>query len=240
MAPFQNWKNDKRKSSSLNGTLPPPILEQLNNYSMCGTESLQRLCLLAEDIIKRDIPGDFVECGVCNGGSAAALAYTLRKTEKKMWLYDSFQGMPEVSEVDGVAAQSYVGKCIGLPEKVKEAMRISKLSEDRYIVRAGWFDDTFQQPLPETIALLHIDADWYDSVSLCLNTFYDRVSEGGLIILDDFGHWEGCREAFYDFICAHQLKPLIERSGHTQAFWVKERTHNREFAGQSFTLPIQL
>src|SRR5206468_12484893 len=54
--------------------------------------------------------------------------------------------------------------------------------------------------LPELVSILHIDADWYDSVLLALNTFYDRVAEGGIVVLDDFGHKEGCREAFYDFI----------------------------------------
>jgi O-methyltransferase len=67
---------------------------------------------------------------------------------------------------------------------------------------------------------------------LSLNTFYDLVPDGGIIILDDFGHWEGCREAFYDFIAQRKLKPLLERFGHTQAFWIKERIHNRDFTGQ--------
>ena len=78
-----------------------------------------------------------------------------------------------------------------------------------------------------SIAFLHIDADWYDSVQLALETFYDRVSTGGVIILDDFGHWEGCREAFYDFAADRGIKPLLERFGHTQAYWIKDRTHNR-------------
>jgi O-methyltransferase len=68
---------------------------------------------------------------------------------------------------------------------------------------------------------LHIDADWYDSVFYSLETFYQRVSDGGFIVLDDFGHWEGAREAFYDFCMEHSIKPLIERTGYTQAFWRK-------------------
>ena len=92
--------------------------------------------------------------------------------------------------------------------------------------------DTFCQELPPQVCLLHIDADWFESVDLALNTFYDRVTSGGIIVLDDFGHWEGCRRAFYEFAAKRQIHPLLERFGHTQAFWIKDRKHNREFIGR--------
>ncbi|MDD1419088.1 TylF/MycF family methyltransferase [Dolichospermum sp. ST_sed1] len=210
----------------------PPEIEQLNNYSMSGIRVLKKLYILGQDILNRSIPGDFVECGVCNGGSAAAIALSLRSTGRKVWLYDSFLGMPETKEVDGLAAAKYVGRCVGAEEKVREAMEIAGFANENYIIRKGWFQDSFQAPLPQAVSLLHIDADWYDSVMLSLNTFYDLVPEGGIIILDDFGHWEGCREAFYDFTAQRGIKPLLERFGHTQIFWVKERSNNREFAGK--------
>lgn len=210
----------------------PPEIEQLQPYSMCGTQVLKKLYILAQDIVDRKIPGDVVECGVCNGGSAAAISLALGKTSRKIWLYDSFMGLPETTETDGEFATTYVGACVGTPEKVKDAMAIAGVCEQDYIIQEGWFKDTFQKPLPKSISLLHIDADWYDSVMLSLNTFYELVSEGGTIILDDFAHWEGCREAFYDFAARRNIKPLLERFGYTQAFWVKGRTHNREFVGR--------
>lgn len=210
----------------------PPELEQLNFYSMSGIQVLNKLNTIAQDVVNRKIPGDFVECGVCNGGSAAAIACALRDTERKVWLYDSFMGMPATKEVDGQVAATYVGACVGAEEKVRQAMQISRFSEENYKIQKGWFEETFKTPLPQTVSLLHIDADWYDSVTLSLNTFYDLVPDGGVIILDDFGHWEGCREAFYDFIAQRGLKPLLERFGHTQAFWLKGREHNRELAGK--------
>lgn len=210
----------------------PEELALLTSYSMAGLQVLEKLYVLGRDVVARNISGDWVECGVCNGGSAAAIACAFRDTDRKGWLYDSFMGMPSTREVDGRAADQYIGACVGSEDKVREALRIVHYSENNYIIRRGHFKDTFRDPTPQTISFLHVDADWYDSVILSLKTFYDLVAEGGVIVLDDFGHWEGCREAFYDFVKQRGLKPLLERFGHTQAFWVKGRMHNREFVGR--------
>ena len=140
--------------------------------------------------------------------------------------------MSKPKPVDGAFAAQYADALVGSEEKAREAMQIVRFPEGKCIIRKGWFSDTFTEPLPQKVSLLHIDADWYDNVTLSLNTFYDRVAAGGIIILDDFGHWEGCREAFYDFVQQRGIKPVLERFGHTQAFWVKGRTHNREFVGK--------
>jgi O-methyltransferase len=221
-----------RQGESQVGETEPAEIVGLDRYSMSGNRVLQKLYRLGRDVVTRDIAGDFVECGVCNGGSAAAIACGLRSSGRRVWLYDSFQGVPKPSEIDGACAANFTGAWVGELENVKRAMEIAGVADKDYIVRAGWFKDTFRLPLPERVSILHIDADWYDSVLLSLNTFYDRVGEGGIVVLDDFGHWEGCREAFYDFISQRHLKPLLERFGHTQAFWVKGRAHNREFSGK--------
>jgi O-methyltransferase len=203
-------------------------LKAISAYSMGSFLTLENLNALAVDVLERDIQGDFVECGVFNGGSAAAVACAIRSSDRKIWLYDSFEGMPEITAADGPVAADFVGECVGDEAKVHAAMRLARFPEDRYVIRKGWFQDTFTAgPMSGSVAFLHIDADWYDSVQLALETFYDRVSTGGVIILDDFGHWEGCREAFYDFAADRGIKPLLERFGHTQAYWIKDRTHNR-------------
>jgi O-methyltransferase len=207
----------------------PSRLLEIASYSLATPE-----ILLAHYFIARDeallVPGDLVECGVLNGGSAAAMALALRDTAKRAWLYDSFAGMPEPSDRDGTDARQFAGACVGSEEMVYRALATVGFERSRAIVRKGWFSETFKLPLPERVSILHVDADWYDSVILALDTFYDRVSVGGVIILDDFGHWEGCREAYYDFVARRGIRPLLERFGHTQAFWVKERTHNRTAA----------
>jgi O-methyltransferase len=210
----------------------PSELERIAPYALGGVRVLAKLQRIAQDLVERKIEGDFVECGVFNGGSAAGIAAVLRDGPQRVWLYDSFEGMPTTSAQDGKTAAEFVGACKGEEAKVLEAFAIARFPRERVVVRKGWFEATFKEPLPEKVALLHLDCDWYESVLLSLRTFYDRVAEGGVIILDDFGHWEGCREAFYDFAAEKKLKPLLERFGHTQAFWVKGRTHNRELLGR--------
>lgn len=208
------------------------IFAQIESYSVCGRQVLEKQYVLAQDVVNRQVPGDFVECGVYNGGSASAIAMALRHTGKKAWLYDSFAGMPKTTKKDGPLASQYAGLYIGSEEKVREAFNIISFPEDKLIIRKGWFKDTLRDPLPKEVSILHIDCDWYDSVMLTLGTFYDLVAEGGVILLDDFGHWEGCREAFYDFVRKRNISPLLERFGYTQAFWIKGRKHNREFIGK--------
>lgn len=211
----------------------PSALEKLQPFTMSSADALRCLYRIGRDLSERGIAGDIVECGVFNGGSAGALACSLGKEPRHFWLYDSFAGMPPASAADGPAAAPYEGKGVGSVEKVREAMRLAGMAETAFTIRPGWFADTFQQPLPERVALIHIDCDWYDSVTLTLRTFYDRVSEGGVVILDDFGHWDGAREAFYDFISERGLKPLVERFGHSQLFWLKGRANNRDARGRA-------
>src|SRR6266851_6483086 len=157
----------------------PPEIAKLQMYSMTGPRVLTELYILAKDVIARKVAGDFVECGVCNGGSAAAIAHAFKDTDRRVWLYDSFQGLPAPEEVDGPSASDYTGKCVGSEAKVKEAMRIARFSDEHCIIRKGWFQETFQSELPRVVSFLHIDSDWYDSVMLSLVTFYDLVAEGG-------------------------------------------------------------
>jgi len=208
----------------------PTELAALNNFSMCGIDLLVHLYRLGQYVTAQKIEGDFVECGVCNGGSAAAIACAFRGTKRHVWLYDSFEGLPEPNNVDGTDARDWVGKCLGSEDRVREALTLARFPEEDYTIRKGWFQDTFHQALPGVISLLHIDADWYESVMFSLDTFYDRVSDGGIVVLNDFGHWEGCREAFYDFAQKRNLRPVLERVGHTEAYWIKGRTHNRGFS----------
>ena len=206
--------------------LDAKLLQQVRPYTLGSVKKLSNLKRLASSIRERGVEGDFVECGTYKGGSAAVLA-TEMNPGLHLWLYDSFEGMPAAEEVDGTDAGAWVGKLGASEEDVKEVLSIVGLSHEQYTIRKGWFDQTFLQPLPERVALLHCDADWHASVTAVLETFYPRVAEGGVVILDDFGWWEGCREAFYDFCAKHGEKPLLERVDCDQAYWIKGKTNNR-------------
>lgn len=203
------------------------LFPKIQAYTYCSIGKLNTLKKACEYINRNSISGDCVECGTYKGGSAAIISKYM-DSNRHLWLYDSFAGLPETSPVDGEDAKQWIGGCYAHVEDVYEVMNLVGTSGDRYTIKKGWFKDTFvADGLPEKVALLHCDADWYDSVYLVLDTFYHRISEGGCIILDDFGFWEGCREAMYDFCFTYKVKPLIERVETDQAFWIKGRTNNR-------------
>jgi hypothetical protein len=83
---------------------------------------------------------------------------------------------------------------------VQEVLRRCQVPAEQVTIVKGWFEETVPSLPVERIALLHIDADWYDSVKLVLEHLYDRVSPGGYVILDDYGYWEGCRRACHEFL----------------------------------------
>ena len=94
-------------------------------------------------------------------------------------------------------------------EKVKRIFRRFRLSLQHVNTVAGWFDETLQTAGVQTIALLHIDADWYASVKIVLETFYDKVVEGGFVVLDDYWRWPGYREAVTDYLKEHQIQGVV-------------------------------
>lgn len=203
------------------------LIRQVKPYTLCSSDRIKSLIKLSKDINFKGVKGDFVECGTYKGGTAAILSKFMG-SGRKLWLYDSFEGMPESTYKDGYAAKEWIGKCVSSVEDVKEVMRLLSIPEQRYFIKKGWFQQTFPCKLPRKVALLHCDADWYESISLVLDTFYPLISEYGCIILDDFGYWEGCREAFYDFCMRHNEKPLLERVGVYQTYWIKGKQNNRD------------
>ena len=170
-------------------------------YTLVGFDPLHCLYALAERIDLERIAGDVVECGVYKGGTAAVLARvaTHSRMRRTVWLFDSFQGLPPAAAIDGVKAEAYVGKLTANPEEVQELLRKTGADLRRVRLVAGFFQETFSTVEIPQIALLNIDADWYESVKLCLEKFYDCVVPGGFISLDDYGFWPGCKAAVDEF-----------------------------------------
>ena len=144
---------------------------------------------------------------------------------RKLWLFDSFRGLPAPSNKDGKQAREtyFQGWCHGETEKVERIFRRFQLSLQHVNIIAGWFDETLQTADLQTIAILHIDADWYASVKIVLETLYDKVVEGGFVVLDDYWRWPGCREAVTDYLKEHQILHggRIATNGSTTAFIFK-------------------
>ncbi|NQT04491.1 MAG: class I SAM-dependent methyltransferase [Dehalococcoidia bacterium] len=186
---------------------------------------LVALYKLSREIDRQPIPGNIVECGVRNGGSSAVMASVFRKSSlcRDMWLFDSFEGLPEPTAEDGYKAQTeyHEGKCLGSVDAVKEILNQLSIPENRVHIIEGWFEETFPSVKTNKVALLHIDADWYESVKLCLEKFYDSVCPGGFIALDDYGHWEGCRRATDEFLKKRSLDIKLVRVDDTGHYFQK-------------------
>lgn len=173
----------------------------VSSYTMVGRKRLETLYRLGRSINESGVPGDIVECGVWNGGTAAVLASAgMTDIGRRLWLFDSFEGLPEPTQVDGERAKSYEGKLVASVVRVQEVLSQVGAPLDRVEIVKGWFEDTFPTVEIPQIALLHVDADWYASVKLALERFYDAVQPGGYIVFDDYGYWQGCKKAVDEFM----------------------------------------
>lgn len=179
-------------------------------YTMVGRARLKSLYQNALGICRHNIPGDFVECGTCRGGSAALLGMVVKthsKVPRKVYACDTFEGMPEPFAVDthnGIPASDY-----GFPAgSLKAPMETgileisSKLGLQGIITPVkGFFRDTLPDLAQniQDIALLHADGDWYESTMDIFSNLYSHMTPSGFIQIDDYGFWEGCRRAVEDF-----------------------------------------
>ncbi|HEY6946520.1 MAG TPA: TylF/MycF/NovP-related O-methyltransferase [Candidatus Acidoferrum sp.] len=183
-------------------------------------ESLARLARRLED---EQIPGDIVECGVYKGGTAALLARTATHSRlpRTLWLFDVFGGMPPASAADGPSAARWVGSLKSTAPRVERLLRRTGANLSRVRIVPGLFQQTFPAVRVPEIALLNLDADWYESVKLCLATFYDSVVPRGFISIDDYGAWPGCRLAVDEFFRARVLSYPLQRVDET-AHWFQK------------------
>jgi O-methyltransferase len=200
-----------------------PLLEKVRPFTMVPVESLTDLAQLVGTALTFNIPGDFVECGVWRGGASFLMADLLRQAGvkgRKVWLFDSFEGLPPPAELDGEAALAYarnkdspeyLDNCRASLEEVRRSAADLGLGPYTEFVK-GWFDQTLpaQRDRIGPIAILRIDGDWYSSVRCCLDNLYDRVADGGFVVFDDYYTYDGCAIAAHEFLGARRLAHRLE------------------------------
>ncbi len=171
-------------------------------HTMCGAARLRGLYRAVQHVVAHGIPGCLVECGAARGGSAGLMGLTLQRlgASRPLWVFDTFAGLPAPTEADGDPAvtEPWTGGCAGSLGEVEALFERLGIRAQAHLVK-GLFQDTLPAADVGPIALLHIDGDWYESVRTCLEHLYDRVSPGGIIQLDDYGHWPGARKAVDEF-----------------------------------------
>jgi len=209
--------------------------------------SLERLCATSisiDYIVCNNIPGDVVECGVWRGGTSILMAAKLANTKssKTVFLFDTFEGMTkptwhDVHSTTGVNALSTFNQlqtvshnewCFASFDDVQSNIKNFGLSQFTRLVK-GPVEETLltESNLPSLISLLRLDTDWYESTKLELDVLYERVAPGGVILIDDYGHWDGARRAVDEFIAALPFgqKPLM---------WITDRS------GRGFIKPLSV
>ncbi len=196
------------------------LIELATPYTMTTKERMAAMIEAVQRIDREGILGDIVECGVWRGGNII-IARKLSPF-RTCWLFDTFAGMTEPTEVDtnrrgAPAIHTYRVKtssgqqwAAASLEEVKDSLwETGTLDESRLRFVVGDVVETLKVPdnLPDQIALLRLDTDWYESTNIELDVLWPRVSRGGVMIVDDYGHWLGARRAVDEhFGCyAHEL-----------------------------------
>jgi O-methyltransferase len=176
-----------------------------SGFSMLSRARLENLKKQIDYIIDNSIPGDFVETGTANGGSIIFMKKYLEflGVSRTIHACDSFQGMPPASDIDldhtGEHPDKQDHSVVNVSkEKFLHNLRQFNIFEQDIVIHQGWFEDTLPH-IHTPIALLRMDGDWYSSTMTTFENLYDLVVPGGIILVDDYGWWQGCKKAVHDF-----------------------------------------
>ena len=193
------------------------------NNTMCSKKRVEALAKAIHFVVDNNVPGDFVECGTWRGGLAALMLYYAKDTEdKRLYVYDTFEGMPEPGENDcGTSKRMYEENkgdwCRAGLDVVKSVLQQvdPSYSDYCYLIK-GKVEDTLDLIAPQTIALARLDTDWYESTKKELEVLYPRVQPRGYVLIDDYSDWNGCRQAVDEYFSSIQsatyMKSIVDGS----------------------------
>lgn len=206
---------------------------------MTSPQRLWSLINAVSYVVSERIPGDLAECGVWRGGSVMAMAAQLNRLnshDRRIWLYDTFEGMTDPTEKDveagsGVRAADMLQStpvadgnnvwCVASIEDVRANVLSTGYPSDRFEFVKGDVAQTLLTDVPDQLSLLRLDTDWYESTRLGLEILYPRLSVGGVCILDDYGHWEGARVAVDEYFA--DRRPLMHQIDYSGRIFIKTR-----------------
>lgn len=205
-------------------------IQRVRPYTMTTVERISAVCAATEYIVRYGIPGAFVESGVWKGGSSMAAALTLVKhgvTDRDFYLFDTFEGIPAPGEHDALIggdheslmkwwqkenARKDTAPWLDAPvEEVHANLESTGYPAERVHTFPGLVEDTVPAHAPEQIALLRLDTDYYSSTKTELDVMFERLSPGGVLIIDDYGYTAGTRKAVDEFLADHPGPLFLNR-----------------------------
>ena len=213
-------------------------------YSTCRSAtmtSVERMFALyksVEYVVRSEIPGDFVECGVWRGGSLMMMALTLQRLGQTRAIhgFDTFEGMPAPTAADikhdtGESAAAILARSVereddlvwGIAGRDVAEKNVAATGYPAELVHfhVGRVEETIPDRAPDRIALLRLDTDWYESTRHELEHLYPRLAPGGVLIIDDYGFWRGARQATDEYFAKIGGKVLLNRIDDTARVLVK-------------------
>lgn len=223
---FEATENDKK------------IIEIAQPYTLTSRERLWALINSVRYILDNNIQGDFCECGVWKGGSLIAMILKLKEQDsrRQLWAYDTFTGMNMPTEADiscndapamdrwqNAVNQPQKWCEIGLHEVKSNITATTQWPEVRCNFIKGPVEETLRDSgnLPEKLSLLRLDTDFYESTAIEMEILYPRLVCGGVLIIDDYGHWKGARKAVDEYLKKQQYRPLLNRIDYTGRLCIK-------------------
>ena len=236
----------KEKRARVRHALPPDfddltrgIFRAVSPFTMTSPERVHELVNAVRYVVGRGIDGDFVECGVWRGGSAMAMALTLMelgRSDRDLHLYDTFEGMsaPTAADIsiDGKPADTKFRDrqlsvdssdwCRSPIDEVQANLATTGYPAERLHFIKGKVEDTIPDAMPAgPIGILRLDTDWYESTRHELEHLYPQLVQGGVLIIDDYGHWEGARKAVDEYLAALGLTLFLGRVDSTARIAIK-------------------
>ncbi|WP_146513895.1 TylF/MycF/NovP-related O-methyltransferase [Rubripirellula amarantea] len=204
----------------------------VHQYTMTSTERLNGLCEAVRYIGDCGVEGDIVECGVWRGGSMMAIAQMLQKTgdtSRNLHLFDTFEGMSEPTDadvsIDGETAVKQLANedkddgtsvwCVASLGDVQSHMQQVAYPQNQIHYHVGKVEETIPEAAPAKIALLRLDTDWYESTAHEMEHLFPRLVDGGVLIVDDYGHWQGARRAIDEYFIKHNIGMMLHRLDYT-------------------------
>jgi hypothetical protein len=207
-------------------------LQRVRKQTMTSPERLVAVCESVRYLVRHDIPGAIVECGVWRGGTMMAAALTLMDLGevRPLYLYDTFAGMsaPGPADEDARGQSARVGMehfgssedgsslwCNASLEIVRSNMESTGYPMEHVVFVEGPVEETIPGRLPESIALLRLDTDWYESTAHELKHLFPLISDYGTLAIDDYGHWKGSRKAVDEYLAAEGRPIMLTRTDYT-------------------------
>jgi O-methyltransferase len=195
--------------------------------TMIGLRRLDSLQDCITDVLRRDVPGDLIECGAWRGGACIFMRAVLKvfgDADRKVWAADSFEGIPIPDPtIDAQDAQLWAGRELAVSvEEAKQNFVNYGLLDEQVRFLKGFFIDTLPGAPIESLSVLRIDCDLYDSVMQSLEYLYSKVSIGGYVIIDDYGALPPARRAVEDYRRSNGITEEIVRIDWTGVYWIKE------------------